>query len=123
MLYVLQYNVSRKRIDINDDRGKGTIKLINNFMHIGKNIEGNNPKMAILSGNGYILFDSTYTLKDEIINGQKIPIIAFNEENDLSKKPDSKYVKRIDENFPGTMISMEFYLDRKYIEKQMEEGL
>lgn len=123
MLYVLQYNVSRKRIDIDDDRGKGTIKLINNFMHIGKNIEGNNPTMAILSGNGYILFDSTYTLKEENINGKKIPIIAFNEENDLSKKPDSKYVKRIDENFPGTMISMEFYLDKEYIEKQMEASL
>lgn len=123
MLYVLQYNVSRKRIDIDDDRGKGTIKLINNFMHIGKNIEGNNPTMAILSGNGYILFDSTYTLKEENINGKKIPIIAFNEENDLSKKPDSKYVKRIDESFPGTMISMEFYLDKEYIEKQMEVSL
>ena len=83
-------------------------------------MEGNNPIMAIVSGNGYILFDSTYTLKEEIVNGKKIPIIAFNEENDLSKKPDSKYVKRIDENFPGTMISMEFYLDKEYIEKQME---
>lgn len=123
MLYVLQYNVSRKRVDIDDDRGKGTIKLINNFMHIGKNMEGNNPIMAILSGNGYILFDSTYTLKEEIVNGKKMPIIAFNEENDLSKKPDSKYVKRIDENFPGTMISMEFYLDKEYIEKQMEVSL
>ena len=51
---------------------------------------------------------------------KKIPLIAFNEENDLSKKPDSKYVKRIDENLPGTMISMEFYLDKEYIEKQME---
>ncbi len=120
MLYVLQYNVSRKRVDVNDDRGKGTIKLINNFMHIGKNMEGNNPIMAIVSGNGYILFDSTYTLKEEIVNGKKIPLIAFNEENDLAKKPDSKYVKRIDENFPGTMISMEFYLDKEYIEKQME---
>ena len=120
MLYVLQYNVSRKRVDIDDDRGKGTIKLINNFMHIGKNMDGNNPIMAILSGNGYILFDSTYNLKEKIVNGKKIPIIAFNEENDLSKKPDSKYVKRIDEKFPGTMISMEFYLDKEYIEKQME---
>lgn len=123
MLYVLQYNVSRKRVDVDDDRGKGTIKLINNFMHIGKNIDGNNPVMAILSGNGYILFDATYTLKEENINGKKIPIIAFNEENDLSKKPDNKYVKRIDENFPGTIISMEFYLDKEYIEKQMEASL
>lgn len=123
MLYVLQYNVSRKRVDVEDDRGKGTIKLINNFMHIGKNMEGNNPIMAILSGNGYILFDSTYTLKEEMVNGKRIPIIAFNEENDLSKKPDSRYVKRIDENFPGTMISMEFYLDKEYIEKQMEASL
>lgn len=123
MLYVLQYNVSRKRVDIDDDRGKGTIKLIDNFMHIGKNMEGNNPIMAILSGNGYILFDSTYNLKEEIVNDKKIPIIAFNEENDLSKKPDSKYVRRIDENFPGTMISMEFYLDKEYIENQMEGSL
>ena len=123
MLYVLQYNVSRKRVDVEDDRGKGTIKLIDNFMHIGKNMEGNNPIMAILSGNGYILFDSTYTLKEKMVNDKQIPIIAFNEENDLSKKPDSKYVKRIDENFPGTIISMEFYLDKEYIEKQMEASL
>lgn len=123
MLYVLQYNVSRKRVNVEDDRGKGTIKLINNFMHIGKNMEGNKPIMAILSGNGYILFDSTYTLKEKMVNDKLIPIIAFNEENDLSKKPDSKYVKRIDENFPGTMISMEFYLDKEYIEKQMEASL
>lgn len=120
MLYVLQYNVSRKRVDINDDRGKGTIELINNFMNIGKNIEGNNPVMAILSGNGYILFDSTYILKNEIVDNQKIPIIAFNENNNLNEKPDSKYVRRIDQGFPGTMISMEFYLDKEYIEKQME---
>lgn len=123
MLYVLQYNVSRKRVDIEDDRGKGTIKLIDNFMHIGKNMDGNNPIMAILSGNGYILFDSTYTLKEKMVDDKQIPIIAFNEENDLLKKPDSKYVKRIDENFPGTMISMEFYLDKEYIEKQMEASL
>ena len=123
MLYVLQYNVSRKRIDINDDRGKGTIKLIDNFMKIGKNKEGNNPLMTILSGNGYILFDSKYTLKKKQIGEKNIPIIAFNEENDLSKKPDEKYVKRIDEGFPGTMISMEFYLDKEYIEEQMEVNI
>ena len=54
------------------------------------------------------------------IIGKRSNQIAVEMKNDLSKKPDSKYVKRIDENFPGTMISMEFYLDKEYIEKQME---
>ena len=119
-LYSLQYNVSSKRKSQHDNRGKGTIKLINSFMQIGQNNEGKKPKMAIISGRCHILFDTTYNLKEEIIDGKKVPIIAFNEENDLSKATDTNYVKKIEEYFPGTMISIEFYLDRKYIESQME---
>lgn len=89
-------------------------------MQIGQNNEGKKTKMAIISGRCHILFDTTYNLKEEFIDGKKVPIIAFNEENDLSKAPDINYVKKIEEYFPGTMISIEFYLDRRYIESQME---
>lgn len=119
-LYSLQYNVSSKRTSEKDNRGKGTIKLINSFLQIGQNIEGKKPIMAIMSGRCHILFDTTYNLKNEVINGKQVPIIAFNEDNDLSKVPDNRYVKRTEQYFPGTMISIEFYLDNKYIKSQME---
>ncbi|MCI8485986.1 MAG: hypothetical protein HFJ20_02600 [Clostridia bacterium] len=120
-LYALQYNVSRKRIDENDNRGKGTIKLIDSFMKIGKNSDGDEPLMALFSGRSHILFDGTYKLSINKIEDKEVQIIAFNESNSIDERPDPKYVRRIEQNFPGTMISMEFYLDKKYIEKQVED--
>lgn len=42
-------------------------------------------------------------------------IITFNKEQDLDLPPDKNYVKRLNNRFPGTIISMEFYIDRNYI--------
>lgn len=47
--------------------------------------------------------------------------IAFNEDNDLNKKPDKKCVYNLQNKFPGTIISMELYLDRKYFEQLLSE--
>ena len=49
-------------------------------------------------------------------------IIAFNKENDIYQKPDRTYVRRIKERFPGTIISLRFYLDGRYIRKQSGLG-
>ena len=42
-------------------------------------------------------------------------VIAFNEDNDLNKPPDKKYVHTIDASFPGVIINLKFYIDEKYI--------
>ena len=45
------------------------------------------------------------------LNDNGINIIAFNQENDLEKRPDSKYVRSLGGvNFPGTMICLQFPL-------------
>lgn len=118
-VFALQWMISRKKTDDND-RGTGTIKFIESFTELGKTINNEIPKMIILSGHTHILFDGTYTLKDsKERKGTKV--IAFNKTNDLNKRPDEKYVKLLNNKFPGTIISCEFYVDKEYLKKIKEE--
>ena len=112
-LYALQDGVSRCKKDESADNGSGTIKLIESFNSIGQTKENKNPKMSITSGSTNILFDGTYTLKEDANLGKKI--IAFNINNNLGEKPDPEYVKSLKSFFPGTVISMRFFLDRRFI--------
>lgn len=120
-LYSLQQNISKKRKDVNDDRGNGTIKLIKNFMSVGAKIENKKSLMSITSGKCQILFDGSYELEEKSNNGKKYYQIAFNNENDLNKKPDKKCVYNLQNKFPGTIISMEIYLDRKYFDQLLNK--
>lgn len=122
-VYSLQQNVSKKRVDKTSDRGNGTIKLIKNFMDIGANRDGDRPIMSLISGKSHIVFDGTYNLIDENKEGKTVPIIAFNKTNDLNKKPDSKYAKLINNKFPGTIITMEFYLDIECFAQILSGGI
>jgi len=68
-------------------------------------------KMCVMSGRTHILFDGKYKMK-RTSQGR---IVAFNEDNDLSRLPDRQYVRHIDEGFPGTLISLQFFLDQEYL--------
>lgn len=117
-LYALQDGVSRFRDKVLDpDRGTGTIIMLESFQSVGKNKYGERPVMSITSGHTHIYFDGTYNLsmKD---NRQ---IIAFNEQNDLFTLPDEKYVKKLKNFFPGTVISMKFYIDHEFISRSGDE--
>lgn len=108
-LIALQGHVSCKNKKITDDRGQGTVDLINFFQQVhGECIKNNNysgAKMAILSGNTHILIDGTYSMGD--VDGRQV--IAFNKDNDLKQKPDRKFVTNLgDTFFPGTVISIKF---------------
>lgn len=120
-LYALQDGVSRVKTDEEDglDRGNGTIDLISAFQAIGGNANGGVPEMSIISGNSYIYFnaDPISKLRPMDVNGTKRYQVAFNETNDLQKPPDSKFVKKLKNYFPGTAITMRFFLDRKHIER------
>ena len=114
-LYALQDGISSKRSEMEPDRGTGTIKFIEAFMMLGQTTnESIKPKMSIVSGKTHILFDGKYTLTTTE-NGAKR--IAFNKENDLTKKPDPNYVKELEYSFPGVAINIEFYIDGNYLEK------
>ena len=120
-LFALQYKISRFNSKTNPDRGTGTIKFIENFSILGKTFDNDKPLMTILSGNTHILFDGTYTLKKKIIRNKEVPVIAFNDENDLRKRPNKKFVKLLKNKFPGTIITVEFFVDRRYL-KSIKEG-
>lgn len=121
-LYALQDGVSSLRNPLDPDRGTGTIKLINAFQSIGSTANGDKPKMCIISGHTFIYFDGKYTLQKKVVDGEEREVIAFNSENDLVKPPDKNYVKTLKQNFPGTIISMCFYLDKRYISDAIKKG-
>ena len=119
-LFSLQYKISRCNYSKTNDRGVGTIDLIKSFLELGKTIEDVKPMMSIVSGKSNIIFDGTYQIHSLNKKGQNIPTIAFNKENNLLEKQDSRYVKALKNSFPGTVIDMEFYVDRKHFDKLKE---
>lgn len=128
-VFVLQSKISRKRDSKEpnqQDRGTGTIRLIERLMDIGCTSDGKRPIMSIISGATQILFSEDYKLKEKTFEDDKIfgndilKIIAFNKNNNLYERPDKSVVKKIKSFFPGTMITMHFYLDRKYIGEQID---
>lgn len=122
-LYSLQDGVSRFRDSKNDpDRGTGTVTFIDSFQKIGKTMNNKTPLMSITSGKVSILFDGRYSLKESDKKNEDRKIIAFNKENDLYKLPDKKNIRILENEFPGTVISMNFYLDRKYLVNITEEN-
>lgn len=107
----LQGHISSKNLRKDQDRGQGTVDLIEFFQRMHRqcvDVEQNDSKaeMAILSGSTHIYFDGTYTMQENS-TGRKV--IAFNQANDLHQKPDSKYIKNLHNlSFPGTVISIRF---------------
>lgn len=120
-VYALQYKISRCNNIDSPDRGTGTIRFIEAFMQMGNTVNDENPKMSLMSGNTHILFDGKYNLKEKEVNGEKIKVIAFNENNNLKEKPDSDYVKNIPEKFPGVIINLEFFVDKEYLTRFKED--
>ena len=118
-LFALQDGVSRCYNEVDGkDRGTGTIRLIKTFQSIGNTSDGKKAKMAIISGKTKILFDEKYNISKEFVKGSERDIIAFNHNNDLQELPDKNNVQNLKYKFPGTLISLEFYLDNKYLSKK-----
>lgn len=121
----LQEGISRlkdRRVQNNKKRGTGTIRLLESFMSIGKKENGNAPKLDIISGHIHIKINEKYRLReehfeDDIMGRASRKIIAFNPENDIYDKADRDCVEILNSYFPGTIIAMNFYLDRKYLSK------
>lgn len=126
----LQAGISRLRdkdIEGYEYRGSGTVSMIEQFYNIGKTNNTEEPSMVIVSGHTIIKFDDKYKMKteafvnDKVFGNTKSQIIAFNNENDIYKPADSNNVRYMKEYFPGTVISLKFYIDRKYIQSKKKE--
>jgi hypothetical protein len=108
-LVALQGHVSSKNTSSSTTRGQGTVDIIKFFQKVHLECVGTAgpcAEMAILSGKTHILFDGTYQMAPDA-SGRNV--IAFNAQNDLSSKPDPKYVRNLGgDGFPGTVISIRF---------------
>ena len=67
--------------------------------------------MTIISGNSQIIINND----DEICKIENKQI-SFNKEKSLDYKPDERYVKKLERYFPGTIISLNIFLDRNWLE-------
>jgi hypothetical protein len=109
-LLCLQDGVSRFS---DPDRGTGTVQFIEAFQAFGRNSDATKaPSMALVSGRTRILFDDTYPIKDQVVNGARRKVIAFNSANNLEEKPDEKNVHSLDNGFPGTILTCRFFVEK-----------
>jgi hypothetical protein len=94
--------------------------MIEFFQNLGRKDDAKlEPKMCLLSGSAYILFDSRYKMLSEPVDNEMRSTIAFNSTNSLLDPPDKNNVKKIHGHFPGTIVSLKFFLDKKYLSQQM----
>lgn len=103
-LYALQEGVTSKE----KKRGNGSIQYIENFFKLKGDMEKDNlSKLLLLSGNSRIEFDGTYPIfKKSSLDGKRAyKMITFNKSQDISDKPDNKFVTFAPHYFPGTLLS------------------
>ncbi len=114
-LYSLQEGVSRcNSAPGKEDRGNGTVRLIRAFQDLGNSVDPEkSPSMALISGSSRILFNEKFKMQ---LRGERMTI-AFNSENDLYKRPSKDNVHSLRARFPGTLLSFNFYIDRRYLDK------
>lgn len=116
-LYSLQKGVTSVP---NQERGNGTIQFIESFFKLKGNKDVDDvSRMYIISGKTMIEFDGTYRLsdlKDE--NGVPRGIISFNTSGSLLDKPDTKYVRSVNNYFPGTAIFIRILLNEDDIKNE-----
>lgn len=118
-VYALQGGVSRFHTgDEMGHRGTGTVRMIEFLYELGQSDAAPTPpQMVIVSGGTQIRFDGPYRMVDQVtLSGQVRPVIAFNRENDLGRAPDARYVRKFKGFFPGTIVSLHFYLDRRHLD-------
>lgn len=123
-LLSLQDGVSRLRDskDINhSNRGKGTVDMLSSFQAIASSIDGDECNFSIISGNTQIIFDfNKYPLFITEVQGEERKLITFNTEGSIDTPPNFENIKLLRNKFPGTIISMEFYINPAYIDNKQQ---
>ena len=106
-LYALQEGVTSVAPEIHRKRGNGSIQFIESFFNIKgiKMTADNVSRLSILSGNTNITFDGSFNIIERPVNGEAFKFMTFNESGNIEDKPDPKYVKFVENYFPGTIIS------------------
>jgi len=93
-------------------RGSGTIQFIKSFFNIKGSSEVDNiSQMVILSGNAEIIFDGKYGITERREGNDKYNMMTFNDSGRIDDAPDSKYVRKSEYCFPGTIITASILLN------------
>ena len=113
-LLALQLGISKELQGNNEAcRGRGMTSMLNFFFNtdISTNYV---PEMTIISGHIKINFDKN---DKKYYNSEK-GIISFNDTLNLKEIQNSKKIQKLEEEFPGTLISMDFILKKEKKEGQ-----
>lgn len=86
------------------------MELVEAMNMFGKSArEEEQPKMTILSGTSCIMIRDLYRIPTRNDFGHRI--LAFNDKNSLEEPPNDSYVFKLPYKFPGTIVTLRFYLD------------
>lgn len=108
-LLCLQKYISRYKSSDESTRGQGLVELLDNFIKIGQYDKENNISvMSITTGNISIKFDG-----EEVIDNKGRVYLGVRHDYLKSKE---KFFKKLNNNFPGTVISMKFVINREFLE-------
>lgn len=128
-VFALQQGISRLRNSNSEgdkNRGMGTVVLMDTFYLLGNTVKEDEPEFSITSGRTHIIFNKKYCIEDKkiddpILGNSNRKVIAFNKENNILDKADKENVYYMQNEFPGTVIAMKFYVDDKHL-KRVKEG-
>lgn len=115
-LVMMSDQVSRLKYQ-EDSRGTGTIKFLQSFIEIGDFEDRKNgyvPNLSLFTGNTHLICDNELKpfLKDTVY------CLSLNPENDLRVAPRESHLKILNEKFPGTLLSVKIYLNKKHLDKK-----
>lgn len=115
-LATMQDQVSRLKFE-RQSRGTGTMKFINSFLALGDfedQKKGFVPNLSIFTGNVHLICDNTFQpfLKEDVY------CLSLNPEQDLLIPPRETHLKKLSEKFPGTLLSVKIYLNKKHLDSK-----
>jgi len=105
-LLALQEGISSK---ISDDKTRG--HGLTDFLEYCT-LLGSGTKIVVISGKTAIKIDGQYKVEPKNVLGRERRVIALNDENDIFKKPNSRYVNNLSYFFPGVIIETTIPLNR-----------
>ena len=114
-LYALQEGISRIKY-VDDSRGNGTMNFINAFMKLGEFGDDNSEfesKLNVISGHTVIECTNKYKPYSDGTNF----VLSLNKEKDIKKLPDRKCIFVAKNYFPGTILQVKIYMNKKYFIK------
>lgn len=118
----LQDNISRiAPTPENPVNGRGLMKALVAFFRLLFQTKNNELQsvMTVISGKSCIMIKKPY---NDITGDEGSRILAFNQENTLENPPNSDYVTTLPIKFPGTLITIRFFLDNDHLVKLVKEN-